>query len=540
MVTLKGLLGRLVALPKNPNGHASKVAVKLPLSPERVMKVRAAFDKAESIFATVRQSLRQGTTAVAAATPMFFTQMQQYIETVETFARALKHQRETWEGAMRNQEDRKFMLLNWPVTPLSSSTKPVKGSHFKVNNRETSLALSVRKTLSEIGTFTASYKKQIHALAGRNNVPLRVKYGTHAPVANTPRRHLNSPLAPSTPNVAPKKGNRNSRVHKTIALTVPLLAQEKTLVQTRFTDARHLIKTALLNMAQNAKLVAKHGTKNDVARHNELLDLVHQYDRELKKQRAAWKPYLTPRNNSVARKKVTLPNWPATPLSSAMVKNPKYNVNARELGLAKNVRQTLSNTGQAVNAVVRKLSPNFVWIARPLKQSHVQRARAAFEQLFDHIVLVAVQIDRIFASENGRYVMSLPKWEQSQLHRDSQTLEHIHKHLIKQLVQWSPLLAPIINNKNARKVWVEMPNWPVTPLSEMNVLNGKNPIPAAAPDVQLTLHALKQLMKHHPYVTAYNYSTLPIHNGVDQKARLQWFAGENKRLRLDVDSLARR
>jgi hypothetical protein len=58
-----------------------------------------------------------------------------------------------------------------------------------------------------------------------------------------------------------------------------------------------------------------------------------------------------------------------------------------------------------------------------------------------------------------------------------------------------------------------MPNWPVTPLSKINVGNAKNPIPAAAPDVQLQLRDFEMLVQRHQHATTpYNYNTLSNNN----------------------------
>ena len=514
---------------------ASKIFVTLPLPQDRIIAAHKAFDTSEKGLRVVHANLKKmKLSRMVAQTPGALDEISTFIAEVDDFVRALQRQRDIWTRAMADprlrQMQMKKRLSNWPVTPLSTATNdnrfqytrsnlPGHTFNFRVHNFERSLARSVRDALGKMGVFERVLMKKNNHMKTPSNTqssspirsPPQTPTMTNArPSKNTVsignnvqllRKRHNKNFAPNAPNVLEKRNN------KSVVVTVPLSAAEKTVVVARFKDARHLIKTVLINMPRDANVVAKYGSKKDVAHHQELLDTVRRYDRALKTQRTAWKPYL----GSVSggnTKRVTLPNWPVTAFSSVLVKNRRYVTNTREVGLAPNVQRTLTNTGQVVNTVIRTLTPTFVWIALPLDQASVRQARQAFEQLADYIVLLKHQLEKLSFTDNGRYARSLPKWEQSQLHHGAYTIDRIDENFRSQIRDWADLWSL----SNAPKIRVEMPNWPVTPLSKINVGNAKNPIPAAAPDVQLQLRAFEMLLQRHHRATNGRYDTLKNNN----------------------------
>lgn len=347
------------------------------------------------------------------------------------------------------------------------------------------------------GSLRAKFAVPPNAKTPPNTPSPRRQNSPRAPNTPSPRRQ-NSPRAPNTPNVLEKRNNIS------VVVTVPLSATEKTVVVARFQDARHLIKTVLINMPRDANVVAKYGSKKDVAHHQELLDTVRRYDRALKTQRTAWKPYLGSASGGNT-KRVTLPNWPVTAFSSVLVKNRRYVTNTREVGLAPNVQRTLTNTGQVVNTVIRKLTPDSVIVAMPLTPRQEQNIENAFDTFAAYMDNV---MSKVYATPSKNFER-LPEWEKKMISNLFTEVEYIWEKGSQQYREWIEKL----NRPLPKSARITLPNWPVTPLTmspnetpvgyqiDRKTPNRKTSTSIMAPDVQRALRSTadyfdKLLRKH--------------------------------------------
>ncbi len=474
MVTLKGLLGRIApSKRKNYTANFGAINVKFPLSAADRKKVETSFYAAEEVFKAVRANLKESAKS-AALVPNKQRAIKTSQAAIEVLLQSLQVQRKEWNAAMNDRRKRKETMPNDPVRPLVSVTG---------KNVDRVLSTTVRTEIMDMRRRIRNLNTALHAMV-HNNVPLRAKYGVASATPQRSPRHINSPPnAPATPNLKPRVSTMQvkNNTKSTTTVKVPMSAAEVHLIEQRFIDARDLIET--VQMSGTANILRQHGNKTLVDRHSKLKHTVQTYDAALRRQYEAWKPYLKAMSTSVVRY-VTLPNWPLHPIASTWVKksNQRFRVNAREVGLSADVRKTLRNTGAVVSNALKKMTPSFVWVTIPL----TAREKRRIDDAFNYMLLYFTKIEDRIEDFATKYENSLALTLQQQIRDDVDSLEHILGHMIRQYDEWKQWTSQGYG-KSRR---VELPNWPVTPLSRTRIF--KSEVSSAAPDVQHELAAINR------------------------------------------------